>query len=242
MWGIPPLTVTAWLRWDVVERLLPISSGRVLDIGAGSGSLGSLLAERFEYVGIEPDRTSYEKARLRLGKRGRVLNRSFEEFVADEPFDLVCAFEVLEHIEDDAAALQQWTRVLRPGGWLLVTVPHGRARFGPGDERMGHFRRYEAGDLTSLLEAAGLRQTSAVVFASPWGNVQEAVRNIVFRLRPSRMAIAARTAESGRFLHPPGWASVVPRAVAVPLSGLQRPLSRRGIGTSLAGLGRLGAS
>ena len=236
----PPLTVTAWLRWDVVERLLPVSAGRVLDIGAGGGSFGSLLAERYEYVGIEPDPVSYAKASRRIGERGRVVNCSFEDFEPDGSFDLVCVFEVLEHVEDDAGAVRQWIRHLRPGGWLVVTVPQGRGRFGPGDERMGHFRRYDPTDLTGLMEAAGLRETRAVVFGSPWGNLQESLRNAVFRVRPSDEALANRTAESGRFLHPPDWAATASRLISLPLRHLQRPLSRRGVGTSLVALGRRG--
>ena len=237
--GTPPLTVTAWLRWDVVERLLPISTGRVLDIGAGGGSLGSLLAERYTYVGIEPDPESYEKARRRLGSRGQVVNSSFEQYEPDELFDLVCAFEVLEHVEDDASAVARWAAFLRPGGWLLVTVPQGRNRFGPGDARMGHFRRYDPEDLTGLMEQAGLGETTAVVFGSPWGNLQEGIRNLAFRTRPSRQTVAERTAASGRFLHPPDWAATVAHGVSVPLRHLQRPFSRRGVGTGLIAVGRL---
>jgi SAM-dependent methyltransferase len=190
------------------------------------------------YVGIEPDRESYDKARRRIGHRGRVLNCSFENYEPDELFDLVCAFEVLEHIEDDTMAVRQWTSYLRPGGWLLVTVPQGRDRFGPGDARMGHFRRYDPDDLTELMELAGLRETTAVAFGSPWGNAQEAIRNLAFRLRPSRQTVAERTAGSGRFLHPPDWAASVARGVSIPLRYLQRPFSRVGVGTSLVALGR----
>jgi SAM-dependent methyltransferase len=237
--GTPPLTVSAWLRWHEVQRFLPVSSERVLDIGAGGGSLGSLLAERYDYVGIEPDRASYAKAKRRVGVLGQVVNCSFEAFEPDEQFDLVCAFEVLEHVEDDAAAVQRWVRHLRPGGWLLVTVPQGRNRFGPGDARMGHLRRYDPEGLTELMECAGLCETTTAVFGSPWGNVEEAIRNVAFRVRPSEQTVAERTAESGRFLHPPDWAAGVVRGVSIPLRYLQRPFSRRGIGTGLIALGRL---
>ena len=88
----------------------------MLEIGAGLGSFGALLAARFDYVGLEPDRESYAVALERVGDEGLVLNKSEEQFESSERFDLVCAFEVLEHMEDDRAVLDGWLRHLRPGG------------------------------------------------------------------------------------------------------------------------------
>jgi len=233
------MTVTAWLRWHALSPLLPPGARRALDIGAGSGSMGSFLAARYDYVGIEPDPVSYAKARQRIGNLGRVLNCGFDEFEPRGEFDLVCAFEVLEHIEDDRAASTEWVRHLSPGGWLLVTVPHNRHRYGAGDARVGHFRRYDTADLVGLFEAAGLDDVITRVYGSPWGNVQEAARNTAFRLRPTDQSQAERTAASGRFLQPPTWAAGVAHAVSAPLAYIQRPLATRGIGTGIVARGRL---
>jgi SAM-dependent methyltransferase len=234
-----PLTVTAWLRWDAVEPLLPRGGGRVLDIGAGTGTIGSFLAERYQYVGVEPDPVSHAIAAERIGKRGVVHNAVIEHFEAAGEFDLVCAFEVLEHIEDDAGALSRWSRYLRPGGSIVVSVPQGNDRFSEGDARLGHFRRYDPPELEGKVRAAGFTEVATVVYGSPWGNVQETIRRVAFRLRPSEKSIAERTAESARFLQPPAWGVHATRAVSIPLRYVQRPLARRGIGTGVVAIGRL---
>jgi SAM-dependent methyltransferase len=235
----PPLTVTAWLRWDALEPLLPAKGGRVLDIGAGTAAIGSFLADRYEYVAIEPDPVSYAAAVERIGPRGVVRNISFEELAPEREFDLVCAFEVLEHIDDDRDALAGWIRHLRPGGTMIVSVPQGRERFSEGDARLGHFRRYDASELEGKLRDAGLADVSSVLYGTPWGNAQETVRRVAFRLRPSGKSRAERTAESARFLQPPAWAARATQVVSLPFRFLQRPLARRGVGTGVIARGTL---
>lgn len=236
------MTITAWLRWDAVERLLPRHASRVLDIGAGTGSIGSLLASRYEYVGVEPDRVSCDMATRRIGARGRLLNRKFEDLEPTQEFDLVCAFEVLEHLEDDATALRQWLRYLRPGGWLVVSVPKGPRRYGPVNSRVGDLRRYDPEDLTRLFADAGLCRIVTAAYGSPYGNLQETAQNLILRARPSRVPVAERTAASARFLQPPASLASAVRAVALPLQYLQRPFSIRGIGTGLVARGELESS
>src|SRR5207237_754981 len=83
-------------------------------------------------LGLEPDRASWELARQRLRAvgRGEVRNIASGD-LGTERFDLVCAFEVLEHLEDDAAAVKQWAALLRARGWLLLSTPALQRRFGP---------------------------------------------------------------------------------------------------------------
>ena len=132
--AVAPLAPNAWLRYDVVQRMLPPDGiTDVLEIGCGQGAFGARLARRYRYLGVEPDKTSWAVAQRRITavsprrgpqRRGRHARRT-------ERFDLVCAFEVLEHIEDDAAAVKDWASRLRPGGWLLLSVPAYQRRYGP---------------------------------------------------------------------------------------------------------------
>ncbi|MGZ5221278.1 MAG: class I SAM-dependent methyltransferase, partial [Chitinophagaceae bacterium] len=73
----------------------------------------------------------------------------------DEHFDIVCALDVLEHVEEDAAAMQELKRVLKTGGALVVTVPAFRFLWSRHDLVNHHKRRYTLKDLTRKLMAKG---------------------------------------------------------------------------------------
>jgi SAM-dependent methyltransferase len=203
---VAPLTPNAWLRYDLVERMLPAGVTDVLEIGCGQGSLGARLAQRYRYLGVEPDRASWEVARqrMRAAGHGEVRNITSGE-LGTERFDLVCAFEVLEHIEDDAAAVKQWAARLRAGGWLLLSVPALQRRYGPADELVGHFRRYDPPAMAALLNGSGLDQVEIRQYGFPLGYLLETARNTIARRRLAAAAgssAAERTAGSGRFLQP----------------------------------------
>jgi SAM-dependent methyltransferase len=226
----PPLTPTAWLRWDVVRRLLDGLKDveRVLEVGAGEGALGARLAQRYDYVGVEPDPVSRARAR---GRVGPIL-----EALPHESFDLLCAFEVLEHVEDDDAELRSWRDRLRPGGWLLLSVPAHEKRFGPADRRVGHFRRYEPDGLAALLTETGFESPRLVTYGFPLGYALEAARHLL-----ARRGEGEGTAGSGRWLQPSdrlGWAT---RLGTAPFRLLQRPFAGTRLGTGLVALARRAA-
>jgi SAM-dependent methyltransferase len=75
---------------------------------------------------------------------------------ADRQFDLVLATDIIEHVEDDLAALREIRRVLRPGGHSLLTVPAFPILWGLQDEVSHHRRRYRLPLLVERLRAAGL--------------------------------------------------------------------------------------
>ncbi|MGH2898237.1 MAG: class I SAM-dependent methyltransferase, partial [Solirubrobacteraceae bacterium] len=135
-------------RRAVIEAVLdgsalpPAGFARILDAGCGSGRNMVMLASRGEVTGIEPAAASLRAARERGA--GPVLTGSLDEplALADASFDLAVALDVLEHVQDDRAALRELARVLAPGGRLLVTVPQYGWLWGEHDVLAHHQRRY----------------------------------------------------------------------------------------------------
>jgi SAM-dependent methyltransferase len=84
--------------------------------------------------------------------------------VEDASLDVVTAFDVLEHLDDDAALAAEMRRVLRPGGTAMVTVPAYRWMWGPQDEISHHRRRYVRPEVRALLAGAGLEVRRASYF------------------------------------------------------------------------------
>lgn len=234
----PSLTLTGRLRWDVVCRCLEDieTVETVLEVGAGLGSFGARLATRYDYTGLEPDDRSARVARERVESFGGTL---VEGTVADLPprlrFDMVCAFEVLEHIEDDLKALRLWRDRLENGGWLLLSVPAFQSRFGAWDEHAGHFRRYDPDEIEPLLREAGFEVRSLQTYGWPLGNMSERIRHWIAGRRPVKGGLRERTARSGRALQPGPITGRLLAVVTGPFCWLQRRIgSGRGVGIVVA--------
>jgi SAM-dependent methyltransferase len=116
-------------------------------------------------------------------------------------FGLVCAFDVLEHISDDHAALAEWCAWLQPGGKLLLSVPAHQSRWGPGDIWAGHFRRYERDQLHSVLEGNNLSIEHFECYGFPLANLTEWLGKRTYRkllaARDAGTSVEAASAESG---------------------------------------------
>lgn len=234
---LPPLSTNAWLRWDLVSRLLPSGVQSVLEVGCGQGGFGARLAARYpSYHGVELDSSSYEVARARLaaaGGRGEVHNGDLSVLPAGQTFDLVCAFEVIEHIEDDRKALAEWLERLRPGGWVLLSTPAFQHRFAAFDSIVGHFRRYDPPVMAALLREAGLGEVRVEQFGGPLGYVLEAGRNYIGKRRAPKAAgsMAEQTSGSGRLLQPgSGWQGRAIEYGTLPFRLLQRIAPNHGPG------------
>ncbi len=231
------LSPNAWLRWDLIRRQLAEDRpGRILEIGCGKGAVGQRLAEFGSYTAVELDDRSRAEAAHNIGPAGRVL-ASLDALDDSERFDLVCAFEVLEHIEDDRGALAKWVSLLAPGGTLMLSVPAHAERFGPADRWAGHFRRYERAQLEGLATECGLHDVEVKAWGFPLGYALEAARNRIAARDLSRdstrqESVEERTAKSARLLQPPRWAGAATQVVTAPSRLLQRRLvtGERGTG------------
>ena len=120
-------------RWGRALRLLPPSPGRVLDAGCAFGFLTRRLARRYpEVIGIDLDPGYVARARaacpgcdIRLGPVDRLP-------WPDADVDAAVCLDVLEHVPQPRAAVAELARVVRPGGSLVVSVPH-RGLLAPAD-------------------------------------------------------------------------------------------------------------
>jgi SAM-dependent methyltransferase len=135
---------------DAIRQRAALRPGlRILNVGAATGGTSELLQEFGEVVSVEydPDCYAFTKERVDIELiQGSILELPFE----DNSFDMVCAFDVIEHVEDDRLAARELMRVCKPKGDLVVTVPCYMSLWSAHDLVNHHFRRYTLPQLTRL--------------------------------------------------------------------------------------------
>jgi SAM-dependent methyltransferase len=143
--------------WPLVQSLLP-SAGRQLEVAPGLRPRLPLQGTYFVDIS--------EPALAKLRGRGASVTLSQVTTMpfADRSFDLLCALDIVEHVEDDHGALAEICRVAKPGAVLLLSVPLHAERWTPFDDFVGHRRRYEPDALGRLLRAHGLSVERSAVF------------------------------------------------------------------------------
>jgi SAM-dependent methyltransferase len=146
-----------------------VSVGRFLEIGVGRGKFYEEL-EQCGFTGVCLDLNpgvieEHQLARKSWNDTIQFLDRDF--FSLEDEFDLVIAFEVLEHFQEDLICLMKWNSLLKREGILLFSVPAHRRHWTRNDERAGHARRYEKNELQKKLKAAGFRITDFWCYGFP---------------------------------------------------------------------------
>lgn len=152
-----PLTTGLFYREKMraIYRIAPNGiEGRVLEVGGGESGLSTMLFPKATVINLDRDpRYAASTCNQQGSVRFLAADATCLPF-PDGSFDVVTMFDVLEHIEEDSLAAVEALRVLRPGGWLLLTTPNDRWRFPfydvlrpicPSDEDVmrewGHVRR-----------------------------------------------------------------------------------------------------
>lgn len=148
----------------LIERSGPASPARVLEVGCGPGGNIAMLSRFGEVTAVEPDEASRAYAAEMSG--ACVMTGRLPDGLPFEPgsFDLVCAFDVIEHVDEDAASVEALGRLLRPGGLLVATVPAQPWMWSPHDVLHHHKRRYRLSGFRKLFDAAGLEVVRASHF------------------------------------------------------------------------------
>ena len=193
--------------YSLLNRYLdPGTEGKrvALDLGCGAGLNLDHLAEYAEPVGTdfseEALRFCLERGHKRLCKADAA-----ELPFQDRQFDIITALDVVEHLDDDLAALTELRRALKPGGLLIVSVPAYPALWSYWDDILGHRRRYTLSSMRRVAEAAGL-----VVRKASYSNALILAPSIAVRILKTLRLRAADGAGEGSdpetdFMPVPAW-------------------------------------
>ncbi len=141
--------------FDVLKRVG--KKGKLLDIGLGTGYNAKLFQTLgFEVDGLDPALEAIAFAKT-IAPGVSVIQAPFPSTqVTENTYDVVAMLDVLEHLEDDVAALKDVQRVLTSGGVALLTVPAFQFLWTKHDVRAHHFRRYTRSHLKRVIHEAGL--------------------------------------------------------------------------------------
>lgn len=190
---------------------------RILEVGGGRSGLAAMLYPEAAITNLDVDPV-YASAPCNAGENVQfVVGDAVDLPFADGSFDAVTMFDLLEHVEDDGRAVTEALRVLRPGGFLLVSTPNEHWRFPyhsvlkpicPSEEEMfarwGHVRRgYAVRQLQELIASPPLRSATFITPLTVLGH-DIAFSNLPFRLRRALCAALSPLTWLGYAVHRAG--------------------------------------
>ncbi len=134
-----------------INRFHPPEPDDILvDCGAGTGIFADEMRAACRVLALDDHNESLQLLRQRLGD-GNVRNGSCADLpLPNSSVDVLTALDVIEHVQDDSAALREFLRVLRPGGAAVITVPALMALWSDWDVTLRHFRRYSKRSLLKI--------------------------------------------------------------------------------------------
>ncbi len=166
-----------WLRACMIDIMRYNPHPTFLEMGCGTG----FVTHAIEKLGVDAVGSDMYAYGLKLGATytdSPLVSATIDQLAFRDNFDVVGLFDVIEHLDDDLAALRHATTYLKPGGHLLITVPAMQGLWSRFDEDQGHKRRYNRDKLLTVLQQAGFEPehtTYLYSFALPMVALQRLV-------------------------------------------------------------------
>jgi SAM-dependent methyltransferase len=189
--------VRHWIR-----RVHPLRPAHLLvDCGAGTGTFAAELAAVCRVLAIDDHEESLALARTQLGanqvRRGTCVSLPLDS----NSVDVLTALDVLEHVEDDRKAMAEFSRVVRPGGIVVITVPALMQLWSDWDVALHHFRRYARRSLVAVIPKASFE----VVHCNYVNVVALPLVLMIRKWRAFKCALGFQVASRSEDTIPPGW-------------------------------------
>lgn len=148
-----------YYRW-IADRFAPFFGRRVVDVGAGIGTFSEFVINTpgvESLLSVEPAENIFPVLARKFDSytRVRTVKGNIDQVDLVDGADSLVAVNVLEHVEDDEAFLRVATRIIVPGGHLLLFVPAHQFLYGSLDAAFDHYRRYSKKGMSSLLSRSG---------------------------------------------------------------------------------------
>ena len=184
-------------RHRVLEYLETVPSGSLLEVGCGAGTLLFELSLRgFTCEALEASASAAAIARAIA--QGRYPLHTEAQSHWPGAFDYLMALEVLEHIENDAEALNVWRDWLAPGGRAIISGPAHQHKWNASDEWAGHYRRYSRDTFIEGLVEAGFRIERLESYGFPIANIINPIRA---RVHAKQLARRRHTGQDTQAFH-----------------------------------------
>ncbi|MBI3442699.1 MAG: class I SAM-dependent methyltransferase [Candidatus Sungbacteria bacterium] len=187
---------------SLIGRYIPMKVQTALDIGSGPGINIPLIRTYAKKITcLEASDTAVAMAQRKFPDL-TIVSGSFPQTVPGGNFDLITMFDVLEHIEEHAEALQTVRSLLKTGGYLMLTVPAFMFLWSAHDDHVHHKRRYTRRQICSLLADAGFRIERATYFNT-------LLFPAIAGVRLFQRTLKIRTTKTDFDMEPPRWLNSV---------------------------------
>jgi ubiquinone/menaquinone biosynthesis C-methylase UbiE len=208
---------------EIVERWLlktrpPRHEDVLLDCGAGTGRFAAVMERHCGVLVLDDHEESLRLLRERFRSEQVIALGDKGVPLPDSAVEYLTALDVLEHVKEDAVAVREFHRLLKPGGLAVITVPAGMAVWSDWDVSLHHHRRYSRATLRALFpadawETVYLNYTNVPVYPVAW---------LLRRLRRNRPRQPGRSRAEDKL--PPRWANSLLRRMFVGMAFWRMPL------------------
>ncbi len=166
----------ALISWGISKYCA--DEGSYLEIGCGNGDIPRKLVRDHPSLDVTASDSLWNGLRhlASAPEAMKLLHLDARKLPFEKHFDIVAAYDVIEHIDDDRSALREFARAVRPGGTILLTVPQHMFLWSAIDEYSGHERRYSRRELADKAREVGIEPVFITSFVSVLLPVMWAVR------------------------------------------------------------------